>query len=129
MKVEIGELPYEDGNEEPKIEIHDYDMWNLDITVAILILPLLKKFREDCSNHGTPSIFFKEHELAYSEARSAAQVEQINRKANLEWQRVIDEMIWAFDKVLEGDIYSDEDTARIKQGLHLFAEHLHSLWT
>ena len=45
MKVNIG--PYPDGDEERKVEIQidEYDSWNVDHTLSLIALPLLKQLK------------------------------------------------------------------------------------
>ena len=51
MKVFIG--PYPEGDEVRKveIEIHKYDSWNADHTLALIALPLIKQLKE--TKHGS----------------------------------------------------------------------------
>ena len=43
MKVEIG--PYEE-NRKVNVQIDEYDLWNLDHTLALIILPSLKAYKK-----------------------------------------------------------------------------------
>ena len=50
MKVYIGRYPKDHTKERKvRVEINDYDTWNLDHTLAQVIYPALVKFKED--NH------------------------------------------------------------------------------
>lgn len=62
------------------VKIHDYDIWNLDHTMALFILPLLKKFRSS-ERWGTPSI----------------------EGGMEEWNKILDKMIWSFEQLVDED--------------------------
>lgn len=92
-----------------KVRIDDYDVWNMDRTLALIILPMLKKLKE--KKHGSANVdledvpehlrctttedydsqrtfeFYKEHELKDGECDVHAR-----------WDWVLDEMIWAFEQ-------------------------------
>lgn len=49
MRVEIGPYinnPKSKKKRKIKVTIHSYDMWSLDHTLALIILPALKKFKK-----------------------------------------------------------------------------------
>ena len=87
-----------------KIEIHidGYDVWNADHTLALIIVPVLKKLKEQ--KHGTPHVDDKD--VPANLRRSAAPElteEQKNTGHTDElwgarWEWVLDEMIWAFEQ-------------------------------
>lgn len=131
-----------------KIKLHPYDTWNMDSTLALIILPMLKQLKE--SKHGIGNIdpedcppelgvgFNREdHETWYSPER---------------WNWFIDELIWTFSQFdpefdeeekyfTESDSPSDSfdrfkiDTEglnahnkRIDNGLRLFGKYYRTLW-
>lgn len=137
MRIEIG--PYSEGR---KLDIHidEWDTWNLDHTLALIIVPCLKQLRD--TNHGHPSDLTEE-----------------------EWINIQNKMIWAFEQILDNDnedqffsgkadIYFEEipgtdlselkrgpkDTFKldyeglarhremIQEGLDLFAKYFRDLW-
>lgn len=70
MKVFLG--PYEEQVERIKdIEIHNYDTWSMDNTLALIIHPMLVQLK--ATTHGYPSGLTEQ-----------------------EWDEILDEMIWAF---------------------------------
>ena len=84
----------------------DSECWNLDCTFGMFIVPRLKVLRRN--HNGYPD------ELGSGE----------------KWDKVLDEMIWAFDmasKHFEYD-WTEEDVKRIKKGLKLFAKFYLHLW-
>jgi hypothetical protein len=62
------------------VKIHDYDMWNLDHSLALVILPLLKKFRSSERWGHPPTIENME-----------------------EWNKILDKMIWSFKQLVDDD--------------------------
>lgn len=60
------------------IKIDKYDTWNMDSTLAKIILPMLKQLRAE--KNGYPS--------GLSEKK---------------WNRILDEMIWAFEQIIADD--------------------------
>jgi hypothetical protein len=139
MKVKIGKYPSHrfyhnwfgySPKQTTSIKIHDYDTWNMDHTLALVILPMLKQLKE--TKHGYP------HELSEEE-----------------WDNILDEMIWAFKQKCrdnwEDDYYGDyvEDQKngsmvgsfkwidheglkthqeRMTNGFRLFGKYFENLW-
>lgn len=92
-----------------KIRIDKYDTWNMDRTLALIVLPMLKQLQE--KKHGSAVVdledvpehlrchttedydpqytfdFYKEHEVKEGEADIHAR-----------WDWVLNEMIWAFEQ-------------------------------
>lgn len=136
-----------------EVEYHDYDTWNLDQTLALIILPGLKQLR--ATNHG----------YGYVDPEDAP--EKVSEEERYLW--ILDQMIWAFEQILdpsdftkgtwdmrqisvnkdgnpdpggkyfqlvEGsnhtfDIDKNAETAyneRISNGLRLFGKYYRSLW-
>jgi hypothetical protein len=72
-----------------KIKIHDYDLWNLDHTLGLIILESLKKFRElDLSfvPVGPNTGFLPDDEEAAN-------------KLSESWKSELDKMIWSFEQI------------------------------
>ena len=99
------------------------ECWNLDVSIAALILPRLIHFRDSCS--GVPSMFIK-----YDKQNNI-----INEKeAYDEWIKVLNKMIDAFYLVAAKVNFSCEVeelssiSKRIDEGLKLFAQYYLSLW-
>jgi len=85
----------------------DSEMWNLDYSLAKLILPRLKLFKKTCSVR--PSNLTDE-----------------------QWKDILDEMIWSFNWYCGQQWSYGKDYAtnsnRANEGLKLFAEYFDSLW-
>lgn len=108
----------------------DYELWNLNNTIAKLILPKLRKFR-NAKLMGTPVCLH----LDENGGMSFLTVE--------EWRNVLDEIIFAFDFTLNEERYikscetSDFSydwesikklNERREKGLKLFALYYNDLW-
>ena len=127
MKVEISDWKDDNSERDVKVEVNDHDTFDLCSTLAYIILPSLKKFKEE--EIGKPTGFTEDGE----------------------WEACLDAMIWSFDQVLteseepqasdyEFDIVSNEETRKlflsdhntynhkVQNGLDLFAKHYRSLW-
>lgn len=112
-----------------KIHIDDYDVWSLDDTLALIILPTLVRLRE--------------------RAHASGQVDVEDVPANMRrrdihdrWEWVLDEMIWTFNSIVDdsweddyfgpGRSYDHEGYSkqmdRQTQGLILFGKYFRSLW-
>lgn len=92
MKVNIG--PYED-NRKIEIEYHPYDTWNLDDTLARIILPGLIQLKE--TNHGFPHVTRSRLEK-HNIHSMPSEIDSATEEA---WEWVQNEMIWAFSEVIE----------------------------
>ena len=65
------------------VQIHDYDVWGVDETLALIIVPVLKKLRE--KKNGSP--FVDDEDVP-------EHLTDIHER----WAWVLDEMIWAFEQ-------------------------------
>lgn len=132
MRVYIG--PYEDMGEEQKteIEIHDYDTWSMDHTLAPIILPMLKQLRE--TKHGAPNVDSSDvpPELRCNDISSKAYWTngETDEKFHDRWDYVIGEMIFAFEQKVKGDFIAadPEIQKRVTNGFTLFGKYYECLW-
>lgn len=156
MKVYIGPYPDSDEEHEVSVEIHPYDSWSADHTLAHIILPLLKEVAK--CKHGAPMVDMSDvpSELRVNCPEDPAfwgASEDLDPKFFERWDYVIGEMIWAFeqknidwetqyygewvknDSELGGRfINADEEGRRAHQdrmtnGFRLFGKYYESLWT
>jgi len=132
MKVDIGKYNSNNIKRKELIIIHAFDTWSLDHTLALVIVPALKKFRE--APGGTPGGFVDHLKGKPTEKNWAA--------AHRRWLKIIDAMIWSFEQSLDetsgyGQYYTDGDfnkrkynvyTTKIRKGLNYFAEYFDCLW-
>lgn len=127
MKVYIG--PYKDdcSDRDISVEIHEYDSWSADETLAHIIVPVLKQLKE--TKHGAPYVDLDDvpKELHPTEDVSEREIGYVDSTHFERWDWVLDEMIWAFEQQLidweeqystgEADIYSvpvDKDLNEIE---------------
>lgn len=111
MYVKIGNFK-KDEDRQVKIKYHPWDSWNLDETLAMIILPGLKQLRKTSQSYPTTLNSFKE------------------------WKSVLKEMEWSFKYIANGRQYdfSDnieqkrKDIARCQKGLDLFSKYYLNLW-
>lgn len=95
-----------------QILIHPWDTWNMDHTLALIVLPMLKQLKE--TKHGYPST--------------------LNEK---EWDCILDKMIYSFDcKANKDEPYirienieeCKKEQERISNGFRLFGKYYENLW-
>jgi len=162
MHVRIGRYQNDDGDDsferDIDIVIHKYDTWNMDHTLALIILPMLKQLKE--TKHGSPSVdmtdvpqHLRVNDINGKEYWSDGHTDE---KFHERWNYVLDEMIWAFEQIVdensEEQFYchppydpndSLEETVRkidvdleglndyhnrIDNGTRLFGKYYRSLW-
>lgn len=70
-----------------KVKYDNYDTWNLDHTLALIILPGLKQLK--ATNHGYAGV--SNEDLPTACLKDASGEER--------WEWVMDEMIWAFNEI------------------------------
>lgn len=141
MKVKIGNYP-KTGQRKVKVKIHSYDLWNMDNTVALIVLPLLKALKE--AKQGIPSVDYVD---VPEDIRKIVETEQFKTEhpnsvyetaAHCKefWNYVLDEIIWSFECIVNADeLWSKEtlEQSKIREerqanGLRLFGKYLTSMW-
>jgi len=137
-------------NRKTKIRIDRYDTWNMDHTLALIILPMLKQLKS--TKHGSP---YTDDEDVPEHLRSTAATPLTQDEKDCghtddlwfkRWDWIMDEMIYAFEMELDEDwdlnIYQREpegwDDAkfaerkviqdRIANGFRLFGKYYQGLW-
>jgi len=129
-----------------KIRIDEYDTWSMDHTLALIVLPLLKQLKE--TNHGSPHVDLEDLPPEMRMTSTQDWDDQIVfdfyndpelTKQNIQcdthdrWNWVMDEMIFAFEFILnEDDRYSldfnVEVEDRVSNGVRLFGKYYRGLW-
>jgi len=151
MKAFIG--PYLESYDEQRVvnvQIDPDDVWNMDVTLAHIILPMLKQLK--ATKHGSPRV---EDEEVPEELRgldvllhnSDGWPAEIDASWHARWAHILDSMIWSFEQLLTdwqeqyyevvpglGHIPSDQEAMevheeRIAHGLRMFGKYYQSLWT
>jgi len=93
----------------------DTELWSLDYTIAKFILPRLKVFKGQAG--GFPANLVPEG------------AEGDDRDKGMEvWEGVIQEMIDAFEIIVQDKTNSKEEDAVVEKGLDQFRKHYFSLW-
>lgn len=140
-----------------KVRVDYYDVWSADHTLALIILPTLKKLKEQ--SHGSP---FVDPQDVPEELRPAQEAGDTNGYVDdthfKRWDWVISEMIWAFEQIVNEeneDLFYDHTEyesagdipmmdkiglikvdreglaahhERIKRGTTLFGKYYRGLW-
>ena len=100
MKAYIG--PFKKNTDQRKIDIRidNYDTWNMESTLAYIILPMLKQLKK--TKHGSP--WFEEFDQTsnstqycfdfYEEGDSLAW-----ENGHKRWTQTLDKMIWSFEQI------------------------------
>ena len=81
----------------------DTETWSLASTIAAFALPRLKRFKE--VNIGHPGDATEE-----------------------EWAADVDEMIWAFQQIVDDETWSFKEPERVAAALRLFGDRSLNLW-
>ena len=124
---------HEKRNRKIKVHIDDYDVWGMDFTLALIILPMLKKLKEQ--KHGTPATEISDGPVSFSVQKEGESNEDYIWNED-RWNWILDEMIWTFDYIVnerewEGDWKSEENKQneeRHRNGLRLFGRYYRALW-
>ena len=116
------------------IKIHNYDVWSMDCTLSLIILPMLKKLKQQ--KIGAPYV---DNEDVPQELKSNQSFEN-DEKFFEKWEYVLNEMIFAFDskvndwqeKFFKNDKLDIEGMKkyqkRITNGFRLFGKYFEGLW-
>jgi len=90
---------------EVEVHIDNYDVWSMDHTLALIILPMLKKLKDQ--KHGSPMVDLEDvpEHLRPSEGEMVIYTEtgDTDDKFHARWEYVIGEMIWAFEQIVSDD--------------------------
>jgi len=103
MKVYIGPFP-EDVNEDrvEEIEIHDYDTWSMDYTLALIILPMLRQLH--LTKHGAPYVDPDDVPITYKPTDAPSDDNNwVDNTHFRRWDWVLGEMIFAFENKVADD--------------------------
>lgn len=150
MKVEIGNFPdVNDIHKDQFVSVHidPWDTWNIDHTLAYIVLPMLKQLKE--TKHGSPIVDDEDvphlprmqrssnESAQYDMFHTEEQDQLFWKQYEVRWDWVMDEMIYAFDcKVNKDDVFmrfDDQDEMRKEQdrianGFRLFGKYYEGLW-
>ena len=140
MKVEIGEYP-EEGEQKVEVHIDKWDTWNMDYTLAYIVLPMLKQLKE--TKHGAPIVDNEDVPINLrapeKDVLKYKELGETDPDFFKRWDWVLDEIIYAFDcKVnkdvvymrfdIEDRIGMQKEQDRISNGFRLFGKYYENLW-
>jgi hypothetical protein len=82
-----------------KIKLHKYDTWNMESTLALIVLPMLKQLHE--TKHGSPFVFDDDVPDPLKSTNCAPKENEWDTDENFfrRWEWVMDEMIWTFEQL------------------------------
>lgn len=147
MKIYIGPYTYDGENREVNVEIHPYDTWSLDCTLAEIILPALIQLKKE--KHGSPLIDDEDVPHLPKQSWSSNESSQFDmfyseeqdilfwNQFEIRWDWVMNEIIYAFDCIVNKDEpymrFDSIEEARTEQnritnGLKLFGKYYQGLW-
>ncbi len=129
------------------VKIDNHDIWGMDYTLAYLILPMLKKMKEN--KQGSPLVDDEDVPDALNEVKPNWDPTQDHWDKyvmgfEMRWAHVLNEMIFAFECKLNNnseDPFFDEyyrvkdhevykaHLARVSRGFLLFGKYYEALWT
>ena len=118
--LEVCEYIHARRKRKVKIHIDDYDVWGIDHTLALIVVPLLKRLKEN--QQGAPHVDDEDmpDRLKSTNAPPLTE-EQINYGSPdnnhfHRWDWVIDEIIWCFNQILDEEselqFSKDKDPAK-----------------
>ena len=130
----------EDFERKIKVEVHSFDIWNADHTLALIIHPILIKLKE--TKHGYPPDFCEPKDF-----RPNPYPETCVGGGWDAYEKILDKMIWSFQEIIDDNYlmkYYDERPGpedktwthkvmehdkKIQEGLDLFSKFFRSFWT
>ena len=111
-----------------KVSIDDYDVWSMDDTLAVIILPMLNKLKEH--KHG--SAYVDNDDVPPELQHPVTDDPDHDNLVEKRWDYVLGEMIWAFDRKAKNDYLYDESykesEMRMSNGFRLFGKYYEALW-
>jgi hypothetical protein len=140
MKVNIGKYK-KSGKQNMRVVIDPYDTWNMDSTLAHIILPMLLQLRQ--TKHGSPMVddedvphlpkkgLSSDENNQYDLFASDEQDELFWDQYHVRWEWVLNEMIFAFRSLVTDnwdEKYFTKEYDRIRNGFRLFGKYYQGLW-
>lgn len=128
-----------------EVRIDAYDTWNMDHTLGLIIVPMLKQLK--ATKHGSPFVADADvpEELRSPMGYLATEDYDVDDNYHKRWEWVMDEMIWAFEQTIDetsDDHFFDRSVEpyvydkdghrahmqRIDNGIQLFGKYYQGLW-
>lgn len=92
---------YDKRKRKVKIKLDKYDTWNMDYTLALLIVPMLKQLKE--TTNGYPADFSSDYGCVGQLTFDADGFKLPEDSGAEAWNDTLDKMIWAFGQVISDD--------------------------
>jgi hypothetical protein len=116
-----------------KLTIHPYDTWNLDHTLALIILPCLIQLKEE--KNGAP--YVDDQDVPENLQSTSPDIPKKENDWDLDdnffkrWEWVINEMIFAFECLSDPDrfLYDPKTLDRVNNGVRLFGKYYRNLYS
>lgn len=130
MKVYIGRYP-KNPNKQQKVNVRidKWDTWNVDVTLAHIVTPMLKQLKE--TKHGAPVVNDEDVPVELRKSAAPPTKNEWDTDDNYfkRWDWVMDEMIFAFESKVTYDWEAREaNHERITNGFRLFGKYYEGLW-
>lgn len=122
-----------------KVHIDDYDLWNMDHTLSLIIVPMLEHMKD--AKPGVPYVDLEDvpENLRYVTGTDSSEDHPesffwMQRR----WEWVLEEMIFAHKHIIDDDwVYAtlgnpdeyERINNRVTNGLNLFGKYYRALWT
>lgn len=126
MKIKIGRPK---KNRKVRISIHDYDLWSMDTTLALIIATMLRALKE--AKQGSPYVEDEDvpENIQTTSATPTENEYDVDEFHHNRWDWVLDEMIWTFTSIANvDDQLSKQKQMRLDNGLRLFGRYYQNLW-
>jgi len=106
MKINIGKFKKTNDRRKINVQIDNYDTWNLDHTLALVIYPALIQLKN--TKQGIPSELVNDvGGEDWSEQDSFDFYKETHQEswniAAQRWDDILDKMIWSFEQLIKGD--------------------------
>jgi len=111
MKINILE------NGEANVQIDPWDLYSVDTTLAKVIAPILKSFRDN--THGCPGSFLDDEKKQY-----------LGKDDFETWKNILNKMIDGFERINDDKYWNlnKENWLAVQESLRLFAKFYMTLW-
>ena len=144
----INKILDDNSNQKVKVRIDNYDLWNADYTLALIISPILEQLKD--GKAGSPHVDDKDVPAKLRSTKGTKENEwDTDSNWQARWEYVLEEMSWAFAMKARPDGWEedfwtlDEDgnylstdtegqkkhQARMDNGFRLFGRYYECLWT
>lgn len=102
------------------VRIDPWDLYSMDDTLALIILPMLKNLRKD--QEGAPFVDDEDLPESFHETIDKKSPEELDKHVFDRWDWVLNEIIFAFENKYD-------QTNRVQKGFELFGKYYQALWS